>query len=371
MITLYQHPVSPFCITIEAILKYAKGEYRIINIPLASDRKIVVEKSKGASCKIPLLEDNNSVVWDNTDFGQEIPRYLDGKFKTGLFPPELEGLQAILARYIENDVESVGFKLNDIYYESWLHDPYDRMMWLRHKERKFGPGCISLWTRQKEELQIALDTLLTPFDQILSRQSFLTGETLRFVDFDLFGILGNYLFSGHHTLSPQLSHLQRWYQKMKLDLQMGKKARVLLRSPREALGGYVFLPRLIDKIRLHAEGKLSPEYLGNLLKPGLTFDGRLLSFLELDGEALRGAILSARTDNEVLAWVEKNGKSSTAGEKKKWIEEIEAFRPDPPYVERRKQTYPDLAVKIDLARVNIFDMVDMDEGCLSIPDRRP
>ncbi|MBI3352015.1 MAG: glutathione S-transferase [Nitrospirae bacterium] len=202
MITLYQHPVSPFCIVIEAILKYAKREYRIINIPLASDRRIVVEKSKGASYKIPFLEDENIVVWDNTDFGQEIPRYLDGKFKIGLFPPESEGLQVILARYIENDVESVGFKLNDIYYESWLHDPYDRIMWLRHKERKFGPGCVLLWTRQKEELQKELDTLLTPFDQILSRQSFLTGETPRFVDFDLLGILGNYLFSGHHTLSP-------------------------------------------------------------------------------------------------------------------------------------------------------------------------
>ncbi|MBI3352014.1 MAG: DUF5069 domain-containing protein [Nitrospirae bacterium] len=158
---------------------------------------------------------------------------------------------------------------------------------------------------------------------------------------------------------------------MKLDLQMGEKARVLLRSPRETLGGYLFLPRLIDKIRLHAEGKLPPEYLGNLLKPGLTFDGRLLSFLEVNGEALREAILSAKTDNEVLVWVEKNGKSRTAGEKKRWIEEIEAFRPDPSHVERRKQTYPDLAVKIDLANINSFDMVDMDEGRLSIPDRRP
>lgn len=33
MITLYQHPVSPFCITTEAILKYAKAERRVENLP--------------------------------------------------------------------------------------------------------------------------------------------------------------------------------------------------------------------------------------------------------------------------------------------------------------------------------------------------
>jgi len=46
----------------------------------------------------------------------------------GLFPPEHEGIQTILARYIESEVESVGFKLNDIHYKSWLSDRYDRAM---------------------------------------------------------------------------------------------------------------------------------------------------------------------------------------------------------------------------------------------------
>ena len=33
---------------------------------------------------------------------------------------------------------------------------------------------------------------------------------------------------------------------------------VLLRSPRESLGGYILLPRLIDKVRLLAQGQLPP-----------------------------------------------------------------------------------------------------------------
>jgi glutathione S-transferase len=215
MITLYQHPVSPFCITIEAILKCAKAEYRIVNLPLASDRRIIVEKSQGQSYKIPMIEDGDTVVWDNTDLAQVIARYLDGKFNLGLFPPELEGLQAILARYIESEVEAVSFKLNDIYYESWLPDLYDRTMWFRHKERKFGTGCVALWREQKEALQRQLEELLSPLDQMLSTWPFLIDTRPRFVDFDLFGILGNYTFSGHNQIPPPFTHLHQWHQQMK------------------------------------------------------------------------------------------------------------------------------------------------------------
>lgn len=78
-----------------------------------------------------------------------------------------------------------------------------------------------------------------------------------------------------------------------------------IRSPRERLGGYILLPRLIDKVRLHAEGRLPQAYLPYLLKPGpgMTLDGRFLAFTGLDGEGLRGAILASRSDKEVLAWV--------------------------------------------------------------------
>ena len=214
MITLYQHPVSPFCITIEAILKFAKADHRVVSLPY-SDRRIIVEKSKGQYYKIPLLEDGKTIVWDKTDFGQEIARYLDEKFKLGLFPSALEGLQEILARYIESEVEMISFKLNDIYYESWLSDLYDRTMFLRHKERKFGAGCLASWRDQKKGLQRQLEVLLTPLDQMLSQRPFLIDARPRFADFDLFGILGNYMFSGHSKLPKPFGHLKRWHEGMK------------------------------------------------------------------------------------------------------------------------------------------------------------
>ena len=134
-----------------------------------------------------------------------------------------------------------------------------------------------------------------------------------------------------------------------------------IRSPRETLGGYVFLPRLIDKVRLHAQGKLPPEYIGNLLKAGLTLDGRLLTFTGLDAEELRRAILAAKTDEEVLIWVERHAKPHTEAEKQRWITEIEAYRPNAESARRRREVYKEVASVIDPATLNVFDLIDMDE----------
>ena len=49
---------------------------------------------------------------------------------------------------------------------------------------------------------------------------------------------------------------------------------VPLRSPRESLGGFIVLPRLIDKVRLLATGQLPLAYVSNVLGSGMTLDGR-------------------------------------------------------------------------------------------------
>ena len=149
---------------------------------------------------------------------------------------------------------------------------------------------------------------------------------------------------------------------------MTRFRRPALRSPRETLGGYIILPRLIDKVRLHAQGQLPPDYVRNLLKSGLTLDGRFLSFTGLDAEELRKNILSSQTDEEVLAWIEQNARPHSSEEKQKWAEAIDAYRPNPEWAEFRKQIYSDLASKIDVTAISGLDMIDMDEG--RIPIRR-
>jgi hypothetical protein len=141
-----------------------------------------------------------------------------------------------------------------------------------------------------------------------------------------------------------------------------------LRSPRETLGGYMILPRLIDKVRLHARGKLPPEYLPQLLAPEPALDGRFLAFSGLEREALRAAILSL-PDAAVLTWVERHAQPHTESEKRAWGEGINAYRPDAERAARRARDYPAVTARFDVGVMSVFDVIDLDEGRIDRPMR--
>ena len=92
----------------------------------------------------------------------------------------------------------------------------DRLRFLRHKERKFGRGCIDQWRAQQKASGAATGgTRLIPFEEMLLHKPFLLGSTdPRFVDFDLYGMLGNFLYSGHYRLPAAHTELRQWYQRM-------------------------------------------------------------------------------------------------------------------------------------------------------------
>jgi hypothetical protein len=75
------------------------------------------------------------------------------------------------------------------------------------------------------------------------------------------------------------------------------------RSPRETMCGWMHLPRLIDKIRLHLAGKLHPDYQANFKKG---FDGLWLEMAGVDGEEFVELVRGSITDGEVCDWVLKN-----------------------------------------------------------------
>lgn len=141
-------------------------------------------------------------------------------------------------------------------------------------------------------------------------------------------------------------------------------------SPREKLDGYILLPRLMDKVRLHQQGKLPKEYVANLLNPGSTLDGRFLSFTGVDGEKLRELILSADSDETVLNWIYKHGLPHTDQEKQQWAETIDTYRPDASLAAYRKQIYSDLASRIDVVNISVLDLIDMDEGKIPISNSK-
>ena len=69
------------------------------------------------------------------------------------------------------------------------------------------------------------------------------------------------------------------------------------RSPRVRLGGFVHLPRLLDKARAQAIGRL-----GEYVFP-CPLDKRFFAFTGIEADALLTEIKAGRTDTEMLAWI--------------------------------------------------------------------
>ncbi|MDB6037030.1 MAG: glutathione S-transferase [Verrucomicrobiales bacterium] len=213
MIELIQVPWSPYCIVQRRILEYSRAKFKIINIP-NGDRSLVWKLSRQRFYQVPLLKDGKSVVFETGDNSQVISKYLDSKLGLGLFPAEWEGVQSLIWRYFENDIEGVGFKLNDIYCEEMV-PVSDRLGFVRHKERKFGRGCIEQWRKQQNELLAQFDDLLLPCEEMLFNKPFLLGHNPLFLDFNLFGMLGNFLYSGHYKIPARHTSLIEWYGRMR------------------------------------------------------------------------------------------------------------------------------------------------------------
>lgn len=74
------------------------------------------------------------------------------------------------------------------------------------------------------------------------------------------------------------------------------------RSPRVRLGGYVILPRLLDKCRAVSAGTAG-EY-----EYGCSLDRRFLDFVGVDAEALRAEVAKGLGDGALLAWIRENAR---------------------------------------------------------------
>ena len=213
MIELFQFPWSPFCLPQRRILEFSGARFKTINVP-PQERSIVWKLTKQRYYGVPVIRDGKNILFETGDDSQVIAKYLDQKLKLDLFSAGLEGVQSILWRYIENEVEGATFRLNDIYYQE-ISPAADHLQYLRFKERKFGRGCIDQWRAQKNDWLKKLEASLIPFEQMLAHSKFLLGERPRFVDFDLFGMLENFLFSGHYQLPKSQPYLRAWHRRMK------------------------------------------------------------------------------------------------------------------------------------------------------------
>src|SRR3954447_14489546 len=73
------------------------------------------------------------------------------------------------------------------------------------------------------------------------------------------------------------------------------------RSPRVRLGGYVILPRILDKGRADLAG------IAGEFKYNNPIDHHWFRFSGITAEALKAELATGKSDSEMLAWIEQNG----------------------------------------------------------------
>ncbi len=238
-LTLYQLPHSPYCLPITRALGALGVAFEVEDISNA-DRSVIIRLTHGAYYQVPVLAHDGTLVYDGSGVaaevtrrtapadptappphvgasdGLDVPRYIDRVWGRGrLFPTENEGLQARLVPHIEGEVEGATFKLTDVHYIPAIADLVERVMTLRHKERRFGRGCVDQWRADHVAMSARAAELLVPFDAMLVGQPFLLGEQPVYADFALYGVLANLTYNGWNPFPPGLPRLADWFARMK------------------------------------------------------------------------------------------------------------------------------------------------------------
>ena len=135
-----------------------------------------------------------------------------------------------------------------------------------------------------------------------------------------------------------------------------------LRSPYDQTGGIVYFARMLDKIRLHAQGKLPDEWAKALgFAYPMSFDARCCRFLGIDYAALVTETLKGGTDDELLEWAFQNGRRPSEEEIEIW----NAFMMKRGWRDVGTTRLNERLAEIGLPPGTVetmFDFIDLDEG---------
>jgi hypothetical protein len=128
------------------------------------------------------------------------------------------------------------------------------------------------------------------------------------------------------------------------------------RSPRERLGGYALMARMIDKGRADLQGNVGEYHYACPL------DQMLFEFKGVQGDEVKKLLASGATDEEVVTWFGSHGTTKKTEEIKAWSEGVVGYRPyDDP---EKKDWFADECAKVGLKpeTSTLADFLDADDA---------
>lgn len=130
-------------------------------------------------------------------------------------------------------------------------------------------------------------------------------------------------------------------------------------SPSVELNGFAYFPRMLEKIRLHAQGNLRSDLHDNL---GKGMDGWCCDILRVSYDELKAKTLAGGGDEELLRWCEETGGTLNDSLKLVWNTFVRNFgrndRASAILVRRKKES--GLSDRDDIQTMAHY--IDVDEG---------
>lgn len=135
-----------------------------------------------------------------------------------------------------------------------------------------------------------------------------------------------------------------------------------LRSPYDEVGGIVYFGRMLDKIRLHAIGKLPPAWVSCMGTPyPTTFDGRCCRFLDIEYDLLEIETVKGGSDEELLAWAFAIGRRPSDEEIEIWNAFMTKRGWRDSGTAKLHERLAEIGLPVDAVQT-MFDFIDLDEG---------
>lgn len=131
------------------------------------------------------------------------------------------------------------------------------------------------------------------------------------------------------------------------------------RSPYDREGDIVYLPRMLEKIRMKQRGELPEDYHANL---GRGFDKNFCDFLHVDYADVVAQTEAGLDDAAVLEWCCQHGRRPDAQEIHVWNEYMRKRGWNDEYSDRLQSRLEGLGMAGRTDVQTMFDLLEVDEG---------
>jgi glutathione S-transferase len=180
---LYRFRYSPYARKVQMLLDLLGASYDVVEVPYLDRNDLA--RLTGGYIYVPVLAlDSGAVITESRAICE---RLLEGAAGARLVPPPWEGPIWAYADFTDGPLEDVLFRIASPGVRDRWTQPGERALYVLIKERKFGPGCVEAWERDRPSLIARARTLLAPTVRTLAARPFLFGDAPTLADAALYG----------------------------------------------------------------------------------------------------------------------------------------------------------------------------------------